>query len=336
MHRPRHPSARNSNRPGFSLVEVLVVVGILAALTAVLLPAIQAARGAGRRMQCSNRLRQIALAAIEYHGSQRSYPPGLQQSQFSTAPQYRGTSLFVYLLPYLDRAAAVEDWDANDPMNNTRGGLNARTAAVLPELICPDDHIARNPMEKAGRYYGMTSYGGNGGTRSYDPDYATLDGMFHTTGPASLPHAGQEAVRQETVYDGSSHTLFFGERSHDDRNFETFAASGWTDSLDSVGTWSAVGGRKRIADVTMSAHAPINYRLPFSYAARASADPAAGNAAAFACYEDLRLCAWGSSHAGGANFAMVDGSLRFLRDGLAMEVLRALSTRNGGEKVDDE
>lgn len=320
-------------RTGFSLVELLVVIAIIGTLVALLLPAVQAARGAARRMQCANHLHQLALAAHSFHTAQRAFPPGLRQSQFPSPPIYRGTSLFVYLLPYIEYAPLAEDWNYQQPLLNTEGGPAARSAAVIPLLLCPDDLIAENPFARGQRYYGMTSYGGNGGTRSYFPDLATVDGVFHTTGPASLPEANQQPVRIEMIEDGTSTTLLFGERNHDDQNFESFAQVGWADSLAAVGSWSAIGGKRRIVDVTMSGHAPVNYRLPFNYDNRLSACPPADSRQDFGYYEDLRFCAWGSRHAGGANFAMADGSVRFLSEDLSLMVLQTLSTRAGRETV---
>jgi len=318
---------------GFTLVEVLVVVAIIGTLIALLLPAVQAVRAAAQRAQCAGNLRQIALAANTYHAAQGSYPPGLNQFRFSSAPQFRGTSLFVSLLPYLEQGTLLEGWDYADPMNNTRNGVAAPAAAVLPVLICPADRIAENPAAKGGRYSGLTSYGGNGGSRSYSPDIATVDGIFHTTGPGSLPQPNQRPVSQKMIRDGTSTTLLFGERSHYDPNYESFAYASWTDSLQSLGSWAAIGGRKRIGDVTMSGFAPINYRLPFHYDNRAEADPPLGGSLDFGYYEDLRVCAWGSNHPGGANFAMADGSLRFISEDLPPATLRALSTREGEEVV---
>lgn len=317
----------------FTLIELLVVVAVVGALTALLLPAVQAAREAARRVQCANHLKQLAVAAHSYHESHATFPPGLNQFEVSSPPRFRGTSLFTFLLPFLEQGSLLNDWDYAFPLRNTDGGAAARSARVLSVLVCPSDLIQENPVAVAGRYYGMTSYGGNGGSRSYYPDQATCDGMFHTTGPASHPEPNQRPVCLPMVVDGTSHTVLFGERSHHDRNLETFAAVSWAESLKHLGRWPAIGGRKRIGDVTMSALAPVNYRIPFDYERRREAEPPLSSSRDFEFFEDRRICAFGSNHPGGANFALVDGSVHFLGSSLPRESLQALCTRDGREVV---
>jgi len=319
----------------FTLVELLVVIAVIGVLVALLLPAVQSAREAARRVECANQLKQLALAAHGFNTAHRSFPPGLEQFEVSSPPRYRGTSLFTFLLPYIEQGTILADWDYDFPLRNTDGGLAARSATVLGLLLCPSDRIEENPIDVGGRYYGMTSYGGNGGTRSFHPDFATCDGMFHTTGPASLPNPDQKPVTFSMVTDGTSNTVLFGERSHHDPNLETFVPVYWAESLKHLGRWAAIGGRRRIGDVTMSAFAPINYQIPFDYEHRHQAEPPPASSSDFEIYEDRRQCAFGSDHPGGANFALADGSVRFLEESLPQGVLQAWCTRSGEDATDE-
>jgi prepilin-type N-terminal cleavage/methylation domain-containing protein/prepilin-type processing-associated H-X9-DG protein len=319
-----HASRAGGTSRGFTLVELLVVIAIIGILIALLLPAVQAAREAARRTQCTNNLRQIAIAAHNYHDSHKTFPPGLNQFKFKTDPKHRGNSLFVFLFAYMEQENVVSGWDHGDPLSNTAGGLQARTAAVVDTLICPSDLIEENPVETQWGYFGLTSYGGNGGTQSYYPDFATVDGIFHLTGPESLPNKDQQPVKIAAVKDGTSFTLFFGERSHFDPLFDQLNVK-QVPPLAQVGIWAAIGGKRRIADVTLSAFERINYRVPLDALSAAAYPPE--------YYHDRRMCAFGSSHPGGANFALVDASVRLLAETVPLGTLRALSTRAGEEAV---
>ena len=329
---------------GFTLVELLVVIAIIGALISLLLPAVQASREAARRTQCTNALKQLALAAQSYHDSLRSFPSGMLLAQYPTAspgvPKNRGFSLFALLLPYLEQASLHREWDFNEPANNFLGGRNCNAATVVPQLLCASDTERETPLyisatlsgEGVDRWNAMTSYGGNAGTRSYHPSSGFLqaDGIFFMTGAVSQPAPNQQPVRLSDVTDGTTNTLLFGERSRRDPNYDTFAAQGWDCPIRLYGRWAAIGPLG-VAHVTLSSYSPINYRLPFDYNNRATASPPAGSSADFKYYIDLRVCAFGSNHPGGANFAMCDGSVRFLSETVPLITLRALSTRQGGE-----
>jgi prepilin-type N-terminal cleavage/methylation domain-containing protein/prepilin-type processing-associated H-X9-DG protein len=331
---PRHCVAqRRSERRAFTLVELLVVIAIIGALTGMLLPAIQASRETARRAQCANQLRQLGIAATNYASVRGSFPPGQEQRTFPAPVAVRGVSLFAFLLPYLEEGKVLVGWDYVEPLNNVTGGTAARTAVVMPALVCPSDNIIENPVVIPGRdwTYGLSSYGGNGGTRCYFPQFAAADGMFHTTGEASEPEKNQRPVAPKDVADGLSNTLLFGERSHRDENLAEFNAAGYGESIQPWGWWGASTSRKMAGHVTMSAYAPINFRIPFGYESRAGQNPPASTAAEFAHYSDQRVQAYGSEHRGGCNFGFGDGSLRFLANETEPAVLQALSARAGDE-----
>jgi prepilin-type N-terminal cleavage/methylation domain-containing protein/prepilin-type processing-associated H-X9-DG protein len=320
-------------RRAFTLIELLVVIAIIAILIGLLLPAVQKVRAAAARSKCQNNLKQLALAAHNYHGVYGRFPPGVYQLNFPTAPKFRGVTLFVYLAPYIEADNLTKDWDLVDPLNNTQlpaPGPTARTATVVSILLCPADVInGPNPVDGgSNRWYALTSYGGNGGSRSYDPAAAANDGIFFVIGPGSQTAPNGKAIRMADVFDGLSTTALFGERTHQDYWNDLAAAtvtapSGqFVNPMEKIGYWADSGGRLAAGDVTMSAFAPINYKVP--------ANPPM-NYAAFFPLNELRVNAFGSQHGGGANFAVADGSVRFVRDTIEMDNLRRFCVRNDGE-----
>jgi prepilin-type N-terminal cleavage/methylation domain-containing protein/prepilin-type processing-associated H-X9-DG protein len=343
----RHPvrtafAARSAAQTGFTLIELLVVIAIISVLVALLLPAVQDAREAARRTQCRNNLKQLALASHNYLDISQVFPPGQMVLNFTTKPKFRGYTLFVYLLPYVEASNVYAQWDFNgNPCVNTTAcpSTSAPTAQLIPIYNCPSDPIPQNPFAsesappncKCYKYYGITSYGGNGGTRSYPPSCETADGMYFRTGPAK-PQNPQVSI--EMVQDGTSTTLFFGERNHVDANYDTFYAPGWSiDPMGGWGWWASTGGNYGGGDVTESSFSPINYACPITY------EEALKEGMSMTTFtntiDSFRVCSWGSHHPGSAQFAMVDGSARTISENISQTVLIALSTRAGNEPITD-
>jgi len=324
-----------TRRRAFTLIELLVVIAIIAVLVGLLLPAVQKVREAAARMKCANHLKQLGLAAHNYHDANQSLPPGVRQLTFAAAPKTRGVTLFVYLGPYLEQGNLTGNWDFADPLKNTAGGQAAKTAAVVPVLLCPADVIPANPVDTGTNgWYALGSYGGNGGSRCYDPKVATNDGMFFVTGPGGEPVPNAAPVRFGDVTDGLSNTALFGERSHLDPNHTAAVAAVLPPSgqnpggvqvlnpLGVIGLWANSTGRQAAGDVLLSAAAPLNYRVP-------SNPPTSFNA--FVPLHDTRINSFGSQHPGGANFALGDGSVRFVRDSVPQPTLRLLCARSDGQ-----
>ncbi|MES2788429.1 MAG: DUF1559 domain-containing protein [Planctomycetota bacterium] len=310
----------------FTLIELLVVIAIIAVLIALLLPAVQQAREAARRTQCKNQLKQVALAVHNYHDAQSCIPPGQIRISFATAPKFRGWTMYVQILPYMDQAPLYNRWNFNDPLDNETTG---NTSYILPVLNCPSDIVPQNPFVKpSGVKYAITSYGGNGGTQSHPPAATSGNGIFAGLGPATgVPSYG--VIRIRDVIDGLSNTLLFGERSHKDSNFDSFSsAGGGLNPMTAWGQWAASGGQYALSDVTLSSWAPINYDYPYQ-----AGGPGGGGTFDAQPESILRVNAFGSLHTGGANFAMADGSIRFISENIYQQTLVSLSTRAGGEVV---
>jgi len=309
-----------ARRRGFTLIELLVVIAVIAVLIGLLLPAVQKVREAANRAQCLNNLHQIALAAHNYHDAYQKFPIGWHSPASVAGRPTGGTNLWIELLPYFEQDNLYRRWDNDDNRNNVAGGMNAVQAQVIKLLLCPSDPLPQpvvyfnapiaNPWTWG--YYGLSSYGGNGGTRSFAFDTSRIpqDGIFFRDSSVCL----------QGVTDGSSNTFLFGERYHRDPQFDIQQAvfPPNTGPFALMGRWACVAGPGTLAMVELSTPVPINYQVP-----------PGGD---LSTRED-RTCAFGSGHPGGANFAFADGSVRFLSDSTPLLTLQTLSTRAGGEVV---
>jgi prepilin-type N-terminal cleavage/methylation domain-containing protein/prepilin-type processing-associated H-X9-DG protein len=311
-------------RRGLTIVELLVVIAIIGLLIALLMPAIQAARQAGNRVSCISNLRQLAIAAHVYHDAGGQFPTGVRLPAKVNGKPVGGTNLWIELLPYIEQINLQQQWDYDDNTKNVAGGMNAVQAQVLEILVCPSDPLPRPVWELNSAltppwswgYYGMSSYGGNAGKRS-----------VHTGGPPNFPDVSRDgvffidsSVGLADIRDGASNTLLFGERYHRDGEYDIRQPIVWpgASQMGAWGRWAYVANAGAMGNVTLHSAAPINYRVP-----------PGGD---FSTVED-RTCAFGSGHSGGANFALADGSARFIADTVPWATLKALSTRAGKEAV---
>ena len=333
----RSPS--RSARRGFTLIELLVVIAIIAVLIGLLLPAVQKVREAAARASCSNNLKQLALAAHNYHDVNNRFPGAAEVG----GPRF--TSLFVELLPFIEQAPLYNSWDFTNPSNNY-SGPTGRAATVLAVHVCPSTPFDQNPARAGSVSFGLTMYGGNGGTKAFPPAQATADGMFHLTGPGSQPRANQTGVNILAVTDGTSGTILFGERVVGDPNLDSYLLAPITPAPDppiqamtGYCAWAPPPGPNASAGL-LSAQAFINSRFPTYWqpppVPPPPLPPTPPPPVPWGPLSSLwwaRLGAYGSFHPGGVNVAMADGSVRFLRDTTPQTTLWFLSTRSGGEVV---
>jgi prepilin-type N-terminal cleavage/methylation domain-containing protein/prepilin-type processing-associated H-X9-DG protein len=322
MFRPDLPIPQR-RRGAFTLIELLVVIAIIGVLIALLVPAVQKVREAAARIQCTNNLKQLALAAHQYHDARGAFPNGVHPVETIGGRYVNGACWEVELLPYIEQDNLYKKWDKNDFRNNVAGERNATTAQVLPVLLCPSDplpdlvcFVAVSPQYPeyayASGFYGLSSYGGNAGKQSWPLANVTRDGIFFQ----------DSRIRVADVTDGASNTFLYGERSHRDPEYDRFAEGSGNIPLLRLGKWAAVyateGGS--LEERLLSAPVPINYQVPPTHV------PGDGALA-------YRVCAYGSGHPGGGNFAFADGSVRFLSQSIPVKTLQALSTRAGGEVI---
>jgi prepilin-type N-terminal cleavage/methylation domain-containing protein len=336
------------NRVGFTLVELLVVIAIIGILIGMLLPAVQQVREAARRTTCANNIRQLALACHNYEGALEEFPPGLYQNRDSSSIRYFGHTWYVAILPQMEQRNLQDLWNfkntGNDAMSNgldTSGAAtrDAPAAQAVPSFLCPSDMLSNDVVELTytgsgypNGFFGMASYLGNCGTYSSYFNSSTMqdNGVLFMTGPNSgqswQPNLVKNAVPSEMlILDGTSNTFMMGERYHNDPNFETIVRAGGSTSysryaIDEWGAWGWFGGGNGTTHVLGSTQMPLNYRTPVT---------------ATAGYSEVnnRMSAFGSGHPVGANFAMMDGSIQFLKESIDFITYQALSTREAGEVV---
>jgi prepilin-type N-terminal cleavage/methylation domain-containing protein/prepilin-type processing-associated H-X9-DG protein len=312
-------------RRAFTLIELLVVIAIIGILMALLLPAIQKVREAANRMLCSNNLKQLGIASHNFHNDYNKLPPGYNRSGGATAggpvpvPWLSGPngrmSIWMILLPYLEQDAVRKQFNPDNWQASRGVAPPAVSQLWFKAIVCPSNAIRFNPpvdtiseaTDNPPRHFGLTTYGGNAGTRGYPAGQQTLDGPFHQNSGYHITH----------IADGSSNTYLFGERSHFDPVFDAIPGellSGW-------GWWffAAPG------DNQLACGVPINLRLPANFLSLPGGTQQT-------LYDD-RINAFGSQHVGGANFCFGDGSVRFISQGIPLLTHTWLGTRSRGEVV---
>ncbi|WP_404307048.1 DUF1559 family PulG-like putative transporter [Neorhodopirellula lusitana] len=346
-------------RKAFTLIELLVVIAIIGVLVGLLLPAVQGAREAARRMQCQNNLKQIGLAVHNFESTYKSLPPGLETFQQKNTSNgsilnWYGRTVHTHLLAFIEQQAIAEMWNWDDTMDaateNTRDPGNkyiksdeAASAQLVSTYLCPSDLTTADPIELdyavkgyCTGFFGQSSYVANGGSHSTyfrDADMRA-DGVFFMTGEDSKPESYQTYLRDEEVpskfsalLDGTSQTLLFGERFHYDPIFDRKMYDHPTKySRYPISNWSAwgwTGGGNGTTHIFASTRVPINFKTTEA------------DIASFASV-NMRMSAFGSAHPGGANFAFSDGSVRFLSEQTNMVLFRALGTKQGYETIEYE
>jgi prepilin-type N-terminal cleavage/methylation domain-containing protein/prepilin-type processing-associated H-X9-DG protein len=324
-------SRLNRRRRAFTLVELLVVIAIIGVLTALLLPAVQSAREAGRRTSCINNLKQLGIALVHFHDAKKQFPPG------RGGPPPKIFSPHAYLLPYVEEGGLEAMIDFTQAPTTVviagqkfPGDRNAAAAAEVVKILqCPSD-VYSGRVE--GSSFGATNYAANTGSAAVDGSIWPADGVFF----------GQSDVHYRDILDGSAHTAAFSERLLGNG---TALASGSLLSSDqaaiyileinnsvsmsepgcaspgSGGWYNARGGKWILGNYGNTLY---NHRF-------------SPNPPQWDCMnlpQQKGYMAARSYHPGGVNVLFCDGSVRFIREAIELAIWRALATRAGDEPLD--
>lgn len=287
---------RLSTRRAFTLIELLVVIAIIGVLISLLLPAVQQAREAARRTQCANNLHQLTLAMHNYHDTNKCLPYGINANLYSP---------FVATLPYLDQANRFQLYNFSQPYSHPDN-----TAVInqnVPVFLCPTMSIPRSvpdlPCNEPGA---IGSYGISGGSTARSDD-----GPFAPEGTWTPNASGQSNFAKIT--DGLGNTFMIGEFNYSHKDYI------WT-----AGSCPAKSGQIRWGSARWGGGYP-------GLAIGGMGGILNGKSGDVTTDRET----WHSDHTGGAHFSLCDGSTRFVSQNTDAKLLRALSTRSGGETIGD-
>ena len=335
----------NKKSAAFTLVELLVVITIIGILVALLLPAVQAAREAARRMQCSNNLKQLSLAMLNYEEQNNALP--VFSNNF--APK-------VFMMPFIEQQALYDQLEVNLTVSD-REPLRTAVATVVPTFVCPSDpedvvhtyssaaggagvRVFQTPLTAAGTNYAINGSSGSGTSTSNIDVFVVTPG---NGGPDGICYVDAN-LRVADIRDGLSNTVAFSETlrgpcdtpdassladaqvygcsisgsimdiaaqcDNNDPSAALAARSGWNGTR--MAQWfmsNQEAGSIMKARFTPNSPVPdLNFRRYWINAAR-------------------------SRHPGGVNCGYCDGSTHFITDSINQTVWHAMWTRDGGEII---
>jgi prepilin-type N-terminal cleavage/methylation domain-containing protein len=355
-------------RLGFTLVELLVVIAIIGVLVALLLPAVQAAREAARRSQCSNNLKQMGIAVHNFHDTRLYLPPGgaVDQTPYGTHPTGAawGSSWFVYILPFIEQNtvhdkmifSGTSGWGTNAAANT----LVTRNL-IIKGYMCPSSplpQICRSPNsngpQMAPHYVGIAGavpglIPGYTETRYTNPGSGTAccTGGIAGSNGVLIPGPGPTPKTFASIQDGTSNVGMISETGDwmftvngEKRDYRNSAQHGWIigwrsqNAPDQTAPSSGNGGDNRTFNLTT-----VRYRIndkkniSNNNLGWPNWPGTCGSTGVGMCENASGNTPLNSAHPGGVLIGIADGSVRFLADTTDLATVARLVTRDDGQPL---
>ncbi len=282
-------------KSGFTLIELLVVMAIIAVLVSLLLPAVQSAREAARRMTCQNNLHQIGIALANYQEALRVFPPGVLGTSGSTAQNHLLHTWQALSLPYFEQGNLQALYDYNYRFDHAKNIQAVATSLAVFRCPSQSDEIVANR-------YGTGHYAGNAGTLPGDDN-----GVLY---PIS-------SIQMRDISDGTSSTIAVGELAYD--------VGGWARGANNSGGGGGGGGSQGFA------RSVLRWWRCQSGCAVPGMNPPATSCSS-SCERRFQFS---SRHAGGVQFLFVDGHVRFIGNETDVNLFGFLLTREASDVVVD-